>query len=67
MPFALTAAFPKRGLRGSQGLKPVSRLRGTAPIFDLPMIGFEQSNGIGRVWRLIIPVSHGMRSLAPAL
>ncbi len=30
-PFAPTAAFPKRGLRGSQGLKPVSRLRGTAP------------------------------------
>src|SRR5438093_9212635 len=30
-PCAPTAAFPKRGSRGSQGLKPVSRLRGTAP------------------------------------
>src|SRR6516165_4995327 len=30
-PFASTAAFPKRGLRGFQELKPVSRLRGTAP------------------------------------
>src|SRR5205807_10364728 len=36
-------------------------------IFDLPMIGFEQSNGIDRVWQLIVPVSHGMLSLSPAL
>jgi hypothetical protein len=25
-------------------------------IFDLPMIGFEQRNGINRIWRLIVPV-----------
>jgi hypothetical protein len=36
-------------------------------IFDLPMIGFEQRNGIDRVWRLIVPVCHGMLSLSPAL
>src|SRR5262245_14190378 len=32
-------------------------------IFDLPMIDFEQSNGIDRIWRLIVPVYHGMLSL----
>src|SRR5437763_1035586 len=32
-------------------------------IFDLPMIGFEQRNGIDRVGRLLVPASHGMLSL----
>jgi hypothetical protein len=36
-------------------------------IFDFPMIGFEQGNGISRVWRLIIPVYHGIVSLSPAM
>jgi hypothetical protein len=31
------------------------------------MIGFEQSNGIGRVLRLIVPVCHGIFSLSPAM
>ena len=49
------------------GAKIPGALLSGEQIFDLPMIGFEQSNGIGRVWRLIIPVSHGMLSLSPAL
>ena len=36
-------------------------------IFDLPMIGFEQRNGIDRVLRRITPVYHGMLSLSPAM
>jgi len=28
---------------------------------------FEQGNGINRVWRLIVPVCHGMFSLSPAM
>jgi hypothetical protein len=32
-------------------------------IFDLPMIGFEQGDGIDRVLRLIAPVCHGIFSL----
>jgi hypothetical protein len=36
-------------------------------IFDLPMIGFEQGNGLNRVLRLIVPVCHGIFSLSPAM
>src|SRR4029453_4758924 len=33
-------------------------------IFDLPMIGFEQSHGIDRVWRRLVPVCHGIFSFS---
>jgi hypothetical protein len=40
---------------------PGALIAGTE-IFDLPMIGFEQRNGINRILRLIVPVSHVMLS-----
>jgi hypothetical protein len=58
-----------KDLRSNQmlGAKIPGALISGKEIFDLPMIGFEQSNGIDRVWRFIVPVSHGMLSLSPAL
>jgi len=49
------------------GAKIPSALISGEQIFDFPMIGFKQGNGINRVLRRIILVYHGMLSLSPAL
>jgi hypothetical protein len=49
------------------GAKMPGALISSKEIFDLPMIGFKQGDGIDRVLRLIAPVYHGMLSLSPAL
>jgi hypothetical protein len=49
------------------GAKIPGALISSKKIFDLSMIGFEQSNGVNRVLRLIVPVCHGMFSLSPAM
>jgi hypothetical protein len=58
-----------KDLRSKQmlGAKMPGALISSKEIFDFPMIGFEQSNGIGRVLRLIVPVCHGIFSLSPAM
>src|SRR5439155_8210623 len=50
-PCAPTAAFPKRGSRGSQGLKPVSRLRGTAPESPVRYCRASLRRALGRAER----------------
>jgi hypothetical protein len=58
-----------KDLRSNQmlGAKIPGALISGKEIFDLPMIGFEQRNGIDRILRLIAPVYHGILSLSLAM
>ena len=59
----LTTIVPATACHCGSCAERYSRFISGKEIFDLPMIGFEQSNGIARVLWLLVPVYHGMLSL----